>query len=298
MIMVKLMGGLGNQMFQYAAARRLANHHDTSLLMDLSFLKNAHEKNTPRVYELKHLNIKANIALPDQIAEFTKNTRKKRPSRILSHLRRVGLLPPRMHFYAEQHFQFDASVLDAPDNTYMSGYWQSEKYFLGIEGIIRDEFVVITEADSWNREMAREIESTESVSIHIRRGDYVSDSVISEYHGVCPLGYYQEAIDAIVSRVRSPHFYVFSDDPAWVRDNLKIRHPLRYMDHNGLDQGHEDLRLMTLCRHHIIANSSFSWWGAWLSHNPGKIVIAPEKWFNKKDINTSDLLPDQWIKID
>lgn len=292
------MGGLGNQMFQYAAARRLAEHHETSLLLDPSFLETTHEKNTPRVYELKHLNIKANIALSDQISEFTKHISRKKPSRFILLCRRFGMFLPPINVCAEQHFHFDKTVLNSPDNTYMFGYFQSEKYFSEIEGIIREEFVVKTEADSWNREMAREIESIESVSIHIRRGDYVSDAIIADYHGVCSLGYYHKAIDTIVTLVRSPKFYVFSDDPAWVKDNLKIRHPVKYLDHNGSDQGHEDLRLMTLCRHHIIANSSFSWWGAWLGRNPGGIVIAPKNWFNKKDINTSDLLPYHWIKIE
>lgn len=297
MIIVKLIGGLGNQMFQYAAARRLAIRHNTELKLDLSFLENRQEVTTHRVYELKHLNINATIATPHEVAEFT-GEYKNRYQATLMRLRRIaGLAIFHPNVYVEPHFHFDPAVLDAPDNSYLDGYWQSENYFKDIGNIIQNEFTVITGQGERNRQLAEEIKATESVSIHVRRGDFVSDKATKEFHGVCSLNYYKSAIDRIRSQVRSPHFFVFSDDPEWVKENLELSNPATFMDHNGPDKGYEDLRLMGLCTHHIIANSSFSWWGAWLGTHPSKIVIAPMRWFNDVSINTTDLLPETWMRM-
>ena len=296
MIIVKLMGGLGNQMFQYAAGRRLAHRHNTQLKLDLSFLESG-GVTTRRVYELDHLNISAGIATALEVAEYTGTGTNFLQSLLAAVRRSIGLATAEPHRYVERHFQFDPALLDAPDNSYLAGYWQSEKYFADIGDILRHEFAVRAEPDDWNRRMAEEIKATESFSIHVRRGDYVSDKTTGDYHGICSLRYYQAAVDMVVSQVRSPHFFVFSDDPAWVKENLTVHYPMTYMDHNGPGRGHEDLRLMSLCRHHIIANSSFSWWGAWLCRNPDKIVIAPDTWFNKGEIDTKDLLPARWIRI-
>jgi hypothetical protein len=297
MIIVKLMGGLGNQMFQYAMGRSLAHRHNTQLKLDLSFLESTPEVTTPRVYELEHFNITGEIATPLEVAEFTGKYNDLFQSALVKMRRLIGLSAASPFHYVERHFHFDPAVLDAPDNTYLEGYWQSEKYFRDTEDIILHEFVVTSEPDEWNRRMAEEIEATASFSIHVRRGDYVADKATSEYHGVCSLDYYRTAVDMIVSQIKSPHFFVFSDDPAWVKENLELRYPVTFMDHNGPRRSHEDLRLMSLCKHHIIANSSFSWWGAWLCRNPNKIVIAPERWFNDTEIDTKDLLPERWIRI-
>lgn len=284
-------------MFQYAAARRLAIRNNSELKLDLSILKNRQDGATSRVYELKHLNTKATIATPLEVAEYTR-IYKNWAQATLVRLRRIaGLAVFHPNVYVERHFHFDSALLDAPDNSYLEGYRQSEKYFMDIGDIVRNEFAVITEQDEWNRQLAEEIKATESVSFHVRRGDFVSDKVTREFHGVCSLNYYKSAIDRITSQVRSPHFFIFSDDPAWVKENLEISNPATFMDHNGPDKGHEDLRLMGLCSHHIIANSSFSWWGAWLGTHPSKVVIAPMRWFKDESINTSDLLPETWIRM-
>jgi hypothetical protein len=296
MIIVKLMGGLGNQMFQYAAARRLAIHHNTELKLDLSFLQNQ-KMTSHRIYGLKHLSIESSCANPLELIRYTGIYKNRPMSNLVRMLRAIGLLAPCANMCVERQFHFDPAVLGAPDNTYLDGYWQSEKYFMEIEKTIHNEFAVSSEPDDWNQRMAEDIKTSESISIHVRRGDYVSDKTTVEYHGVCSLEYYRTAIDMILLHTRSPRIFIFSDDPAWVKKNLGIHYPMTLMDHNDPYHGHEDLRLMSLCRHHIIANSSFSWWGAWLSHNPNKIVIAPKKWFKKAGINTIDLLPDGWIRI-
>ena len=133
------------------------------------------------------------------------------------------------------------------------------------------------------------------MSIHIRRGDYVSNKITNLTHGVCGIEYYINAINYISKHVEQPYFFVFSDEPEWARENLKITFPITYINHNTSQNDFEDMRLLSLCKQHIIANSSFSWWGAWLSRNDNKIVIAPKKWFNEYKADTKDLYPDDWI---
>jgi hypothetical protein len=149
-----------------------------------------------------------------------------------------------------------------------------------------------------NEEMAHRIGGEESaVSIHVRRGDYVSDAGTNRFHGTCSVDYYHDAVDRISGFAPASHFFVFSDGIDWAKENLRLRQPVTYVDFNDGEKNYEDLRLMSLCKHHIIANSSFSWWGAWLNPNPDKIVIAPKKWFNDPSINTDDLIPNSWLRL-
>jgi hypothetical protein len=180
---------------------------------------------------------------------------------------------------------------------YLEGYWQSPKYFFDIKNIIGYEFTVKTGPDQVNKELMEKISQVEAVSVHVRRGDYVSNPATGNYHGVCSLDYYRTAVATITGRVRQPHFFIFSDDPAWAEKNLSVIGPKTVIERNGPERGHEDMRLMSLCRHHIIANSSFSWWGAWLCEKTDKIVISPKRWFKKEDIDTKDLVPESWIRI-
>lgn len=297
MIIVKLMGGLGNQMFQYAAGRRLAHQHNTQLKLDISFLKNRYVGCTHRVYELKYFKIRNSIATNIEVAKCTGIG----PSlwlKILLKFRRVAdLITIHPNVYSERHFHFDPEVLTAPDNVYLDGYWQSEKYFEEIENILRKDFSFHSPLVGKNIELSKLIKRTDSVSLHVRRGDYVADTNMMAYHGICDAEYYARCVEEIHSAIKAPFFFVFSDDSTWVKENVRLPSPMIVVDHNSPDRGGEDLRLMSLCRHNIIANSTFSWWGAWLNRNPEKIVIAPEKWFNNTSINTKDLIPDEWVKI-
>jgi len=135
------------------------------------------------------------------------------------------------------------------------------------------------------------------VSLHIRRGDYVSNRSTLEIHGVLGIDYYVRALNLMEEKVKEPQIFVFSDDIPWARDNLKTNLPLQFIDHNGVEKNYEDLRLMSNCKNHIIANSSFSWWGAWLSSNSEKIVITPMNWFNQSNMDTRDLIPVSWYRI-
>jgi hypothetical protein len=292
------MGGLGNQMFQYAAGRSLANRHNARLKLDVSFLESDQKGvSARRAYEMKHLNICADIATPREVAEITGCGNNRIETMLVRIRQSTGLVTLKPNVFFERHFHFDKAFLAAPDNTYLEGYWQSEKYFKDIETIILREFFVKIKPDSINKQIADTIGSVNAISLHIRRADYVTSMTTNETHGTCSTEYYLRAADMIARQVSSPHFFVFSDDPIWVKENIMLDHPMTFVTNNKDDRNYEDLRLMTICRHHIIANSTFSWWGAWLCLNPKKIVIAPKVWFRKFVGDTRDLIPNSWIRI-
>ena len=276
------MGGIGNQMFQYAAGRRLALKHKTILKLDLTFLldRTPLENFTYRDYALDAFNIQENFFNPTE-----------------NNICRIEQKLKPMNSINEPHFYFWESMLCAPDDSYLNGYWQSEKYFKDVEDIIRNEFTVKLKADGLNKKLAEEINTCEAVSLHVRRGDYASNPVTNKYHGLCSLDFYQKALKKITSCTENPHFFIFSDEPEWAQENLNFKHPFKFVTRNGAEKSYEDLRLMSMCKHHIIANSSFSWWGAWLSEYQKKIIIAPRRWFNNDNLSTIDLIPEGWIKV-
>jgi hypothetical protein len=281
MVTVGLMGGMGNQMFQYAVGRAIALRRSASLTLDVSAFPDCHQ----RQYSLGAFRIVENLTLGGLM----------RIGRLRSLCHRVRL-PGLPYVLIERGFPFNPSVLEAPRNVYLIGYWQSEKYFKGIEDIIRRDFCFKGEPGGQNAEVAASIKGVDSVCVHVRRGDYVSDPISNQFQGTCSPEYYRGAARLITSQVPSPHFFVFSDEPDWARANLEFEAPTTFVTHNGPESGHEDMRLMAFCRHHIIANSSFSWWGAWLS-NSGGIVVAPKKWFGSNEWDTRDLVPERWVRL-
>lgn len=282
-ITVKLLGGLGNQLFQYACARNLADIHKTNLKIDVSGYDN--EPNN-RKYMMDYFNVSSSIALPNELIPHND---------VISNLLFKFHKPS--NYFVEKYFHHDPSVELLPDGSYLDGYWQSEKYFKRIEQIIRREFTVTTPPSTKNQKLIDKIRSCESVSLHIRRGDYVTNPKTNTLYGTCPPEYYEKSIQQIKEKVKRPIYFVFSDDPEWIRSNMITGYPQHIVDINGPNDAHEDLRLMSCCKHHIIANSSFSWWGAWLSNNLKKIVIAPEKWFNNYHKDEQDIIPEQWVRI-
>jgi len=289
MIIVKLKGGPGNQLFQYAAARSLAHIHNTTVKLDTT----AYYYGGPRQFELCHFNIQENIATSWEIKKLTevRQNRIQKLFHILIH-NHPKLSPNHVRY---NKVQYNADFFKLPDNIYLEGYFQSEKYFINIADIIRSEFTVKNELASKNKNVAEIIQDTQSVSICVRRGDYVTDPKANKTHGICSLDYYYRCIEQINQNIKYPHFFVFSDDIEWCKSNLKIGFPVVFVDHNGTDKAYENLRLISFCKHNIIANSTFSWWGAWLNPNKDKLVLAPRKWLARKDKNSKDIIPSQWI---
>ena len=198
----------------------------------------------------------------------------------------------RKEFVLEPHFHYWPKIKHVPRECFLFGYWQSEKYFKKYASAIRTDFTFTSPWSDMNAELSEQIARVNAVSLHIRRGDYLSNAVNRIKHGVCPANYYKEAVRYIAERVEAPHWFVFSDDMDWVRTNLKIDRSCCHAARNSGPESYNDMRLMSLCRHHIIANSSFGWWGAWLNPDTEKIVVAPKRWFNDYPANTEDLLPE------
>lgn len=287
MIIVQLKGGLGNQLFQYAAGLSLAKHHNVDVKVDISELQQPDKEiGTTRVYELNNIIQPPAIASLEETKSITyQNICKKYFEKFIPSYKRT--------IYNEKQFQFDKSFFNSASNLYLKGYRQSEKYFKSIEKDVRQDFqlqsVLVAEVEGF----VKKLQSTNSVSIHIRRGDY-KNSAVQDYHGTLTEDYYQNAIDKISSIAQDLTFFIFSDDIEWVKNNLKFEKPVDFVSGTISKTHFHDFYLMSACKHNIIANSSFSWWAAWLNPNPLKQVIAPARWFNNAKLNTTDLIPEGW----
>lgn len=287
MIAFQAQGGLGNQLFQYAAARRLAFQHGCPLVIDHHWFDHPRPGETPRSLELNRYRVNMRLATSLELLRWA--PLRSRWARYLN------LLLP-MNLVREHGHSVNRNVLSAPPNSYLAGFWQSEIYFADIREQLLQEFTPIEPPGPEDAAIAELMQQGTSISVHVRRGDYVSLASASAYHGLCTLDYYRKAIAYTAKRVPSPTLFVFSDDPDWTKANLKSPFPTHYVDHNRPEKAFQDLRLMSLCRHHILANSSFSWWGAWLSRSVDALVIAPERWY-AVDRPTPDLIPSRWIRM-
>ncbi len=279
MIYTRLHGGLGNQLFQYSAGRALAARLGTDLAID--------ERTLP---EIGFRPCKSHFNWQVQPADAL-------PPIKSDGLLRYGawrLLGKNPKLRRENGLGYDPSFENLPDNTYLHGYWQSEQYFEQISSQIREDLKIITPPSPENAGMAAKIAAHNAVSLHVRRGDYLALAA----HNVCTEAYYTAALHKIAEQMdATPHVFVFSDEPNWARENLPLPFDKTVVDFNGPTTDYEDLRLMSLCQHNVIANSSFSWWGAWLNTNPHKIVAGPATWFGNDKLHNPDILPDNWHRI-
>lgn len=292
MIICQILGGLGNQMFQYATGRALSLALGCQLLLDLRSFRRYSLHNGFEIDRIFYAPVKA--ATEADVGKVLNWRASNLARKLLKRVRSPLLHGPNLAI--EPHFNYWPRLreLDAP--SYLMGYWQSEKYFNDFEQIIRADFSFKTALNGENLETSVRIQDCNSVSLHVRRGDYVTHAPTAKILNVCSIDYYHKAITRIAELIHLPYFFVFSDDHKWVRNNLKIPFPTEYIDRNRGMQSYIDMQLMSLCKHQIIANSSFSWWGAWLNQNPGKIVIAPRNWFCN-GLNDSDLIPQKWTRL-
>jgi hypothetical protein len=276
-VIAQVEGGLGNQLFIYAAAKRLALRNDGPLKLDVvsGYAKDVYD----RAYCLHHFNISAEVAsLYDSYMSSWGDKRRYMARKI------NRLLPFSLRFYISEEKAFDKRLLEfnISRKVYLRGYWQDERYFKDIEDIIRKEYQINGRHREKNVDLAKKIKTTNSVCLHARRIRY-------EY--ALNKGYYAKAVGYMLDRVQNPHFFCFSDKPEWIMKNIDIPSPVDVITHNTDGLEHEDLWLMSQCKHYIIANSSFSWWGAWLNPRSDKIVIAPSNW------GYDTAIPEDWVAI-
>jgi len=296
-IIINIQGGLGNQMFQYASAKSLALKHNVELKLDPNF-----QNDKLRDYKLQYFNINEHIATKDEILDLTISFKKHNR---FQHkvLRKLQLLKPyyKRRVYKHKMWVNDLGILKASNNVYLDGYWGRENFFKDIRNELLD--ILEIKNDFINDDFLKlnyEISNKNSVSVHLRRGDYAKDPKTLKFFGLMPVEYYQKSIDYMNKKYENNVFYVFSDDINYVKQNFNFNSDVKYIENKNLQDYHE-LKLMSFCKHNIIANSTFSWWAAWLNENSDKIVIAPKKWYNDKIAQEYyekySFVPENWIKI-
>lgn len=278
MIIIKLQGGLGNQLFQYALGRTLEKVYKKDVKYDLSFYTN-NKKFTPRSYFLDKFNTKVKIASDVEI----KNTRPLFAYTIKKLLNKL--------FYKKYHIAYESGFLESikgKDSIYLEGYWHSYRYVEPCLNNLKMEIILIDDKVSGTLK-------GESIAVHIRRGDYLNKS---GNLNILDTSYYKEAVGVILKKVENPHYYIFTDDTAWVKANISFfkKGEITYVSEFGLED-YEEFSLMTQCKNVIIANSSFSWWGAMLNQNKEGTIICPKDWKNIYLKNDENLCPKEWIRV-
>jgi hypothetical protein len=290
MVIVRFYGGLGNQLFQYAAARQLSLRLNTELIYDVSEFSKVKITGASRKFELDNFNISGRSPKPKEAfaCKFYNN-------RIIRLFLRCW---PWLLFRDRHLYKFNSNFKRISGDIYLDGYWQSYRYFEEIRSVLISDLTSIVSVSNIEKIWMDEIKNSNSISIHIRRGDYIENSKVANHHGSCSLDYYIKAAEIIANKVCEPVFYIFSDDMKWAKENIKFTKEIRFVDfQNSNFSPCHDLLLMSSCKHQIIANSSFSWWAGWLNCNEEKIVICPKKWIKSKDFDYSDLIPTNWLAI-
>jgi len=287
MIVVKLQGGLGNQMFQYAMAKAMAKLHVSSFELDLDFLLDRTTQAQGFVFRDYDLDV---FAITPRIASAGKERTYSQPrflDKILSGFKSKTI-------YKEQFFHFDQKALSARQDVYLDGYWQSPQYFKSVEKELRTDFKFIHDIEFSSNKLHDDILNTDSICVNVRRADFLTNS----YHGVCGMSYFEPAIHHLASSLSNPKIFIFSDDPQWCLDHFKSKFSMEVVDHShkGFKFSNQ-LQLMVACKHFIIPNSTFAWWAVWLSNQKGSKVIAPTRWFADATIDTRDLIPDHWMRF-
>ena len=280
MIIIKIKGRLGNQLFQYAVGKAVALHHKSPLKLDLTIFK-TYELHK---YLLDQFAIQADLATENEISEL-----KGGNNLLISALRKARLVKRKSYFKEKRSSYFDAGVFKN-DDVYFDGYWQNELYFSGIRELLLRELASISSMSDVGCAYLECIEKSNSVSLHVRRGNYLNLKNVN----VLDVDYYMKAVDYLKKVIEKPTFFIFSDDLEWCKNSLGFLDNCIFVDRTKTEI--DDLKLMSFCQHNIIANSSFSWWGAWLNQNPRKTVIAPKDWM-LNDPSSSNVILSDWVKF-
>ncbi|MFO0971602.1 MAG: alpha-1,2-fucosyltransferase [Candidatus Saccharimonadales bacterium] len=294
MIVVRIMGGHSNQLFQYAIGRKLANIHNTELVLDLSWFEEAHP-DSPRDFEIDCYNLKATTV--KNLTKFNVVDPRQGVSKKDALLRKLGL-SKKLWMHYEEGQGFHASFKDIPNNSVLIGFWQTEKYFKDLRKELLAEITTTDPLSKKNADYIKKIENCDAVALHFRRGDYVTNENYSKFHGVLGVDYYKKAVKHLQKTTKSKNLklFIFSNDISWCEKNLTFDLPTTFI--SGNKKGSDDMNVMRHCKHFVMANSSFSWWGAWLSDHKSKIVVAPKNWFQDRDAdNAIDIIPNKWTRL-
>jgi hypothetical protein len=294
MIITKLQGGLGNQMFQYAAGKALSLYHNVGLALETSNFSTPEKQHSVQYRNLGIKNFKGVQEI--EVDEANSNDIAKYPYLKESQIEKIFPKHKRK-VYKEPHFHYDGNFLNGRTNQYIKGYWQSEKYFEKYKEEIASIFQLKEDLVKDVKSRIALEGSAQTVSVHIRRGDYINNPETLNWHGVQNKDYYARAFEELMKLTHIDKVLYFSDDPEWIMNELLPDFPGQIISNTISFNQYEDFYLMQQCSHNIIANSSFSWWAAYLNPNPNKIVIAPKRWFNKAPFNTEDLYPTEWLKV-
>lgn len=286
-LIVGLSGGLGNQLFQYAAGRALSLRLGCNLTLDTSW----YYKKENRFFVLNKFSMEdeepiKKISVSNNLGLFF-NRANRRFSRYI-----YGL-----PIFKEKKFSFNEDFNSILRPVYLEGYWQSERYFIDIRHVILRELQLKDGLPEKCKNILEDINASNSVCVHIRRGDYVNNKIAAKLHSICALDYYHKAINLTAQKLKKPKFFIFSDDMEWAKKSIFLDYEMRFVDVNTILEPHLDLTLMSACKCFIIANSTLSWWAAWAAKNESKLVIAPKKWFVTNDRDLSDIVPREWKKI-
>lgn len=299
MIITRLSGGIGNQMFQYAMGRALALRNETELRLDTSSYELRREGAAQRAFGLQHFAVRAPVATPGDYA--TLSIPDLRNTSLLARAIRKWqetldrLLPLRKRrIVIERGYVFSPNAFSAGPDCLLIGVWQSPKYFSDAEAVIRREFTLASPLSAGGAAMLERIKAAPSVSVHVRRGDYAGNAKTNAKHGTCPPEYYASAIMHVTKAVANPRFFIFSDDIEWAKKNLNLPQETVFVPEAIPD--YEALVLMSACTHHILANSTFSWWAAWLNASPDAVVIVPKLWF-ASGTSAEDLISANWLRL-
>lgn len=314
MIITRISNGLGNQLFQYAIGRRLSHQKGESLKFDISWFDHpTRHGGVHREYKLHHFDIAGTVATDSEVQDVVSPLPIRIPVFLFGRAVESGYLSPKtaanmFNYYFEVNSTpdttppswphsrfFSPEMLEIEGDAYLHGYWQSPRYFESITKVIRKELTVAHKLDGQNREVANLIDGTNAVGIHIRRG-------LKKYGTELPIDYYRNAIKQMDKIVDNPTYFIFSDTPKWSKEYIRFSTAgeIIHITHNDGSTDYEDLRLLRMCDHHIIANSTFSWWGAWLGDSPEQVVLAPASWMGRAvgKVDQWDYIPDEWSLVD
>ena len=289
MIAVRIIGGLGNQMFQYAAGRALSARFNIPLKLDLRWM----QRYRHREYLLDRFNLHTGSMTVSDYLKFTWFPFRRNPPFIfMKAIQKMNSL-----IYMEKSLSYDpAFPLLGPDR-FLFGYFQSYRYFEGFENLIRLDFSQKPDLTIYKEEWIEKVAAPDSVAVQFRRGDFVTDPATNRSIGTCSMTYYEKAVSHIRTTKGNVPLIIFSDDIKWCQANVRFDNAI-FIDRKG-GSPVDDMQLAARCNHIIMANSSFSWWCAWLNARPDKIIFAPKQWFKDKLLNAqaSDLFPESWVQL-